>query len=185
MTVQHSVATVVTAAELAALPEDDIRHDLVEGELIEMSRPKPRHGYVAANLSAIVGAYVRANTLGRCFTESGFVLAHAPDIVRGPDFAFVAAQRNLADSELDDYIEGAPDFVVEIVSPNDMAVEVRERLDQYFAAGARLIWVIYPLFKTVEVYRADQTATVLRASDELGGEDVLPGLRVPVEELFR
>lgn len=173
-----------TTADLAALPEDETHHDLVEGELIEMSRPKPRHGRVAARLAVLVGQHVLANKLGDVFTESGFVLAHDPDIVRGPDFAFVAADRNLADSDLDDYIEGAPDLVVEIVSPNDMAIEVRERLNQYFAAGARLIWVIYPVFKTIEVYRADKTATVLGSGDELGGEDVLPGLRLLVNEVF-
>jgi Uma2 family endonuclease len=173
-----------TAEDLARMPDDQLLHNLVEGAIVEMSRPKPRHGRVAARLIRLLGNHTESQRLGDIITEAGFVLAHNPDTVRGPDVAFVASQRGIGDSDLDEYIEGAPDLAVEIVSPNDNAVDLRELIDLYFAAGARLVWVVYPMFKTVEVYRADDTGIVLRAKDMLDGENVLPGFSAPVSDLF-
>ena len=179
-----ATAHLLTTADLAALPEDGTRHDLVEGELVEVSRPKYRHGRVQGRLGALVGHFIYTHNLGDAITEAGFILDHNPDIVRGPDFAFVAAARTLPYDDQDRYFEGAPDLVVEIVSPNDMAIEVRERIDHYFTAGCRLIWIIHPLFKTIEVHRPNNTVSVLRENDILDGEAVISGLRIPVADLF-
>jgi Uma2 family endonuclease len=177
-------AAPLSAEDLARVPDDGMLHDLVEGVLVEMSRPKPRHGRVATKLIRLIGNYAEAQQLGEVFTESGFILSHNPDTVRGPDVAFLAAARAPQDNNLDEYIDGAPDLAVEIVSPNDNAVDLRELIDLYLAAGARLVWVVYPMFKTVEVYRADDTVVLLRAKDSLDGENVLPGFTAPVKELF-
>ncbi|NJO82867.1 MAG: Uma2 family endonuclease [Blastochloris sp.] len=149
-----------------------------------MSRPKPRHGAIAATLTVLIGSHVRSKTLGRIFIESGFVLARDPDVVRGPDFAFVAADRAPQGTQLDEYLNGAPDLAVEVVSPNDIATDIRRLINLYFAAGARLVWIVYPEFMLVEVHRADNTISVLHVDDELDGEDVLPGFRTPVRALF-
>lgn len=179
----HSTTQLLTADELARMADDGVRHDLIEGELVEMSRPKPRHGRVAARLIRLIDGHAQAQQLGDVFTEAGFVLARNPDVVRGPDVAFVAARR-LQDDDLDEYIDGAPDLAVEIVSPNDNAADLRELIDLYFVAGARLVWVVYPMFRTIEVYRPDNSATVLRADDSLDGEAILPGFSAPVRALF-
>jgi Uma2 family endonuclease len=177
-------AVPLTAENLAQIGDDELRHELVEGAIVEMSRPKPRHGRVAVRLICLIDSHVEAQQLGDVFTEAGFILARNPDTVRGPDIAFVAAERGLQESDLDEYIDGAPDLAVEIVSPNDNAVDLRELIDLYFTAGARLVWVVYPMFRTIEVYRSDNSATVLRADDELDGETVLAGFSTPVRALF-
>jgi Uma2 family endonuclease len=132
----------------------------------------------------VVGGYVRSQRLGSVVTESGFILAHNPDLVRGPDMAFVGTERMLPKGSRGTYFDGGPDLAVEIVSPNDTAIEVRELINEYLAAGTRLIWVIYPVIETIEVHRPGNVVTVLHAGDELDGEDVLPGFRTPVSELF-
>lgn len=174
----------MTADDLARIPDDGTRHELVDGVLIEMSRPKLDHGCIAANVIMIVGGYIRAQRLGSVVTESGFVLARNPDIVRGPDMAFIAANRMLPTAERERYFDGGPDLVVEVISPNDTAIEVRELISEYLAAGAQLVWVMYPMLKTIEVHRPGNIVTVLHADDDLDGETVLPGFRVPVRELF-
>jgi len=181
----------MTVEEFAALPNDGRRLDLVRGVVVdrdegaaEVSRPKYRHGVVAANLMILVGGFVKAQKLGQVATESGFIVARNPDTLRGPDFAFVPNERALAEGDRDCYFPGAPDLAVEIVSPNDTLEEARALIDEYFAAGARMVWVIHPLFKAVEVHRPNGTVSVLRANDTLDGEDVLPGFTTLVSALF-
>jgi Uma2 family endonuclease len=173
----------LTSDDLAQLPAD-VGYELDRGVLVEMSRPKPRHGLIATNLILLIGSFVKTNRLGRVFTESGFILARNPDIVRGPDLAFMHANRAPNDADLDRYIDGGPDLAVEIVSPNDMAEDVRRLIDEYLQAGAQAVWIIYPAFKTVEIHRANGSMSVLRASDMLVGEATLPGFSTPVSALF-
>jgi len=82
------------------------------------------------------------------------------------------------------HVRLAPDLVVEVISPNDLAYEIDEKVDEYETAGVKLIWVVNPETKAVRVHRADGAVMVLREKDELDGEDILPGFRCPVAELF-
>ena len=78
----------------------------------------------------------------------------------------------------------APDLAVEVISPNDLASEVNEKIDEYLSAGVSLVWVIDPDSKTVSVYRKDGSTARLRESDELSGEDVIPGFSCKVNDIF-
>jgi Uma2 family endonuclease len=78
----------------------------------------------------------------------------------------------------------APDLVVEVTSPNDSIAMVELKVNDYLAAGVRLIWVVVPEAQTVSVYRPDHTGARLRVGDFLDGEDVLPGFRYEVAALF-
>ena len=78
----------------------------------------------------------------------------------------------------------APDLAVEVVSPNDLAYEIDKKVEEYDTASVKLIWVVNPETKTVRVHRADGTVTVLREKDELDGENVVPGFRCRVGDLF-
>ena len=78
----------------------------------------------------------------------------------------------------------APDLAAEVVSPNDTYEEVDEKIEEYLRTGVRLVWVISPHNHTIRVYRANGSSHSLRENDELDGEDVLPGFRCPVRDLF-
>ncbi len=78
----------------------------------------------------------------------------------------------------------APALAVEVVSPNDLAYEIDKNVEEFFAAGTQLVWVINPVIQTVRVYRLNGPGVILRAEDELTGEDVLPGFRCRVGDLF-
>ncbi|MFP4440552.1 MAG: Uma2 family endonuclease [Chloroflexaceae bacterium] len=182
---QHAaVETKLTVADLAQIADPEQLYDLVNGELLAMPRPKYRHGCGAVRLSTLIGNYADTHNLGDVVTETGFILACNPDVVRGPDLAFIAAARVPEESEWDNYFAGAPDLAVEIVSPSDNALDLRTKIGQYLAAGMHLIWVVYPTLKLIDIYRADKTATVLHAADTLDGETLLPGLHIPVAAIF-
>jgi Uma2 family endonuclease len=82
------------------------------------------------------------------------------------------------------YIRISPDLAVEVLSPNDLAYEVDQKVEEYFSVGVRLIWVINPEKRTVIVYRPDGTATKLSEKDTLEGEEVLPGFSCSISAFF-
>lgn len=96
----------MTAGELLALPDDGRRHELVEGELREMTPVGARHGEAAAALTVLLGQHVRAQRLGRVLAaETGFRISRNPDTVRAPDVSFVARERVPSTGPPDGYWE--------------------------------------------------------------------------------
>ena len=96
--------------------------------------------------------------------------------------AFIRADR-LADHDAG-YLLVAPDLVVEVVSPGDLAGEVIAKAGEWLRAGVRMVWVVYPQAEAVHVYRRGERAVILGPEDDVEGHDVLPGFRVPVSSFF-
>jgi len=86
--------------------------------------------------------------------------------------------------DLDRRIQGAPTLVIEVVSPTDTAEEMRRKVQQYLAAGARAVWVGYPKTREVEVFRADGARLVRHENEVLEEPDLLPGLSLEVKTMF-
>ncbi len=80
--------------------------------------------------------------------------------------------------------QGAPDLAVEVGSPGDTLKEVREKVEDWLAAGTRAVWVVNPKRRSVSVYRSTADVTRLSESDELDGGDVVPGFRCRVADIF-
>lgn len=93
-------------------------------------------------LVADLVSHVMPRRLGKVFSDVGFVLRREPDTLRAPDIAFVAAAR-LVDCDLNEDFVGAPDLAIEIVSANETTDEVLCKIEEYFNAGARAVWIIY------------------------------------------
>jgi Uma2 family endonuclease len=92
----------------------------------------------------------------------------------------------LANDELGDGALGiAPDLVVEVISPRGNAEKVEEKIRQYLASGIRMIWAVYPRARVVRVIRPGGSETRLELADVLDGEDVLPGFRLNVADVFK
>lgn len=171
-------------AEYASLPAEDGSHvtELVRGVVVREPRPGARHGSVQARLVVMLGTWARER--GAVVTvESGYIISEEPATVRGPDVAVVLRPRP-SEGEPGGWIRGAPDLVVEVVSPSDVSASIHEKTLQYLEAGARLVWVVDPGTRSVTVYRPDGSANVLRGDSVLTGEDVLAGLEAPLAEIF-
>jgi Uma2 family endonuclease len=182
-----SVKPRVTAEELWRLGEGDVRRELVNGEVIEMPPAGGRHGGVAARISRRLLEHVDRHGGGKVVVgEVGFVLTlpYDPERVRAPDVAFVSTAR-LPEGRLPaGFIHGAPDLVVEVLSPSDNPADLQQKMRDWLEGGARLVWLIAPEAKTATVYHADGSARLLREHESLDGEDVLPGLRIPLAEVL-
>jgi Uma2 family endonuclease len=173
----------LTAADLDELPAD-YRCELVKGELIDMPPPGYHHGRVIFELGYLLAAFIKPRKLGRLLgAETGFRLSRNPDTVRGIDIAFVSTSRQPA-GELQGYFEGAPDLAVEVLSPNDRAIDVEAKIADLLLAGARLVWVVNPQRKTVTVHTPGAQPLVLKSTDTIDGGDVLPGFSCVVAQLL-
>lgn len=174
----------ITAEQLFWFSDNGKRRELVKGKLREMALEVSSHGACGGTLQAYLGYHVITQRLGQVFSAgTGFTIARAPDTVRAPDIAFVSKDR-LPDPLPYGYLELAPDLVVEVVSPNDTAREVREKVDDWLNAGVRLVWVVDYQKRTITEYRSRKPIRVLREEDTLNGGDVVPGFSLPVREVF-
>jgi Uma2 family endonuclease len=176
----------MTAEELSRLPADGFRYELVEGELRQISPAGYDHGALAARLAGALIQHIEGGDLGEvCGSDTGFKIKTAPDTVRAPDVAFIRQERIAQVGDREGYGDGAPDLVVEVISPNDKVSEVEEKVQEWLEAGSALVWVISPRMRTVTVYRSQHEILVLTENDMLDGGDTVPGFQYPVARLFK
>lgn len=170
----------MTAEEFLALPDDGMRHELVNGEVRTMSPSRPKHGRIAGAIHTHLGVFVRTDRVGEVFAaDPAFRLG--PYLVRAPDVAFVRTDRLPEDDP--SAFDGAPDLAVEVVSPGDTASEIQEKVEQWLSAGALAVWVVYPAGPRLALHRPDGTSRTLGPDDAVDGGDALPGFRIRLRDL--
>jgi Uma2 family endonuclease len=180
-----SATTLMTAEQLLRQPADGYRYELVRGELRKMAPAGWRHGTVGSRLNVLLGGHVEQHQLGRTFcAETGFLLARDPDTVRAPDVAFIHKD-HLPEKEPEEaFWPGAPDLAVEVLSPSDTLGEVDHKVKAWLDAGASMVWVVSPEWRSVTVYRSATKISTLTNNDDLDGQEVVPGFRCPVRQIF-
>jgi len=155
-----------------------MRYELAEGELISLSPTMPEHHDVRDTLLVALRNFLAGRGLGRVWSEQAFHLFG--DTVRIPDIAFVRAGRSIEPRQLP---EGAPDLAVEVISPSNTPREIYRRISDYFAAGCRRVWLVYPEHR--EVYVHGLAGVVCRRGDELLEDpELIPGFSVKASSLF-
>lgn len=182
----------MTVNEALALPDDGWQYELVEGRLVRMPLSGGRAAKLALRLGTVLLTFVEPRNLGEVLgADGGFDLTQpgeTEETLLGQDVSFVRAE-HVPPSDSPEYDRAwhvAPDLVVEIASPNQYHPEMAAKARRYLAAGVRLVWVIWPRQRQVEVWRpgADQPLVTLGEADALDGLDVLPGFSYPVAVLL-
>ena len=178
--------TRLTADDLYNMPDIEGTCELVNGEIITMPPTNTRHGGGVGQVAYALGERARVLGAGRVVAGSGFILELPwdPEQVRAPDVAFVSGSRLEGGRLPPKFFRGAPDLAVEVVSPSDNAADLQQKVHDYLGAGARLVWILYPESRTAVVYRPDGAARLLGDRDALDGEDVVPGLALPLADVF-
>ena len=184
--------SILTADDLAAVPDPDLPHELWHGVLRVVMPASGAHGAAVSRLTVTLGQHVYAHDLGELFSEStGFLLERGPDTLLCPDVAFVAKGRLAAGALRWSFPEIAPDLAVEVLSPGDRPAEVRAKVAEYLRLGVRCVWVFDLGARRVQVHTPGEGPDRRIATAELGegdvldGGDVLPGFHQPLAELFR
>jgi Uma2 family endonuclease len=174
----------ITPEELLAMSEGKY-WELIDGR----ARERPSNALVALTVTEFnmhLGNACEREGLGWLFSGTLGYRCFPWDfnLVRRSNLTFIRADRLTPERMSESYCSIAPDLVVEMVYPEDLAVYHARKLDDYLRAGARQVWIAYPRFRIVEQFRSDRTGRRLRAEDELSGEDVIPGFRCRVADLF-
>jgi Uma2 family endonuclease len=165
-------------------PEDGSQQELAQGVIVTLPPLCFYHGLVCGMLCGQLGIFLSAHPLGWLTTnDSGVILAHDPDTVRGPDLAFWSRE-TLPQLPREGYPSIAPDLVVEVLSPGDVFIRVQRKVQDHLRAGVRLAWILVPEDRSIAVFRSGREPIVLSSGETLSGEDILPGFSCPVTELF-
>jgi Uma2 family endonuclease len=172
-----------TDEELETLPKDGHKYELLEGDLI-MSPVHANHGNICARICAILLHFAEARKLGEIYDSStGFRLAE--DLLLSPDVSFVSnARLKTLQVSPDNFLAGAPDLVVEVLSPSDRMTQINRKLEHYFEHGARLAWLVNLRKQQVLIYTADSVEGLTDLDDVLTGGAVLPGFKCKLRKIF-
>ena len=177
--------TRLTSEDLWRMPADDIRRELVNGQVIEMPPADYPHGRLMGRLYRYLVEHVEKHGLGEVVVGNvGFVLSVPgdPNRVRAPDVAFVSTPRLAGAGHA--FFPGAPDLAAEILSPSETLAQIQQKVSDYLAAGSRLVWVIDPEARIATIHKADGSTRTIAETDPLEDEDVLPGFSIPLSILF-
>ena len=185
MAVTDLGARLLTADDLLRLSGQGVRGELIRGVLCESMPAGQEHGEIVIRLGAILLNYIQPRRLGRLMgSDAGVWLERDPDTVREPDIAFFAAETSPLDQRVTGYAETAPDLVVEIASPGDTRRELNDKARMWLSFGTRLVWIVHPDPRTVEVHRPNLPVTTRSQAQALHGFDILPGFTCQVSTLF-
>jgi Uma2 family endonuclease len=183
------IPRLLTAADLAVLPSQlpsgPVLWELDNGRLVVMPPPGDIHGAMESNLVTQLKVQGEHRGLGKARSgDVGIVLWHHPDRVVGADAAFIASRSLPIRLSPEGYLETIPDLVVEVRSKNDTQPEVDHKVNDYLSAGVHVVWVADPAVQTVTAYRPGLTPQVLGPQDTLRVDDVIPGFKMPVRDVF-
>jgi Uma2 family endonuclease len=180
----------LTVADLAVLPSDlpsgPVYYELDNGRLVIMPPPGDFHGAVESNLTTELKLQGERRGHGkvRC-GEVAVILWRDPDRVVAADAVFIANCSLPLRLSAEGYLETIPDLVSEVRIKNQSLPAMQRKVEDYLTAGVRVVWVLDTLQRTVTAYRRDRNAEVFAQDDILIVEDVIPGFRVVVRDLFQ
>lgn len=175
---------VLTYEDYCALPDDGRRYEIIEGELYVTPSPSRSHQRFAGNLFIVLKPFVEARGLGEVFIAPFDVILEDTSVVV-PDLLFVARERS--DVVTDRGVRGAPDLIVEILSPGTGRRDRVEKAKLYARHGVRHYWLADPETRVLEVYELSEGQ--YRRAASLADRDtfsppLLPGLTIPLSSLW-
>ena len=162
---------------------EDRLYELVDGTLLEKT-VGTYESFLAMTIGAVLRNFVVAANVGIVLGADG-MLRLAPGLVRIPDVCFISWSRlpggAIPRTPIADVVQ---DLAVEVISAGNTREEMNRKLGEYFAAGTRLVWYVYPISKEIHVFTSSDQSQVLSQDQTLSGGDVLPNFTLPIAQLF-
>jgi Uma2 family endonuclease len=180
-----ALALQITAEEYRLLPETGPRYQLIEGELHMAPAPDRYHQDISGNIYFLLRRFLEKHPLGKLYDAPFDVYLGEHDAFQ-PDLLFVSKAR--LDILTDTGAEGAPDFVVEILSKRTARLDKSPKKKIYAATGVKELWIVDPWKRTIEVFWLPASAEHPRAvysEKDTFTSPCFPGLRVSAAEIFQ
>jgi Uma2 family endonuclease len=174
----------LTYDDYASLPRDGRRYEILGGELAVTPAPSSRHQMVLRNLAWVLHGHVRVRGLGNVLFAPIDVILSTTTVVQ-PDLLFVRSGREVVVTERG--IEGAPDLIVEILSPSSARQDRIVKGALYARHGVRHYWIVDPEARGIELYELEEEAYRLiakAAGEEPFSPSLFPGLEIDLGEVW-
>ena len=182
----HDASPKLTYEDYLRIPDDGKRHEIVDGVHFVTAAPFIRHQRLVVRLTSLLDVFVREHRLGELLIAPTDVILSTHDIVQ-PDLLFISNERNSILTEKN--IQGAPDLVIEILSPGTRRRDERIKRDRYAHFGVREYWIVDPELETIKVLELGATGyappreVALERSERLSSS-IFPGLELPLDQIF-
>jgi Uma2 family endonuclease len=139
-----------TYPDYRRLPDNGMRYEIIRGELFMSPAPRPKHQEVSLNLALAMHQFVKEHGLGKVYSAPIDLIL--PDLANPvqPDLLFIRQERLAMVKE--NFIEGAPDLIVEVLSPSNPDLDRRIKFQIYAQAGVAEYWLVDPEHRQIEVY---------------------------------
>ena len=166
------------------MPDDGRRYQVVEGELIMAPAPNRYHQEILGDLFSTIRSFLKEHRFGKVYVAPFDVFLDEINVLQ-PDILFVSNARRSVLTKAG--ADGAPDLVIEILSPSNAALDRVRKRDVYARCGVAELWLISPESRTVQVYRLQEDAAkpvLVRGEHETLESPLLPGLTIDLREVF-
>jgi len=180
-----TVETLLTAEEFAKLPSKLGPLELVNGRIIKLNVPGPRHGQLCARLAYLLESLNEEHDLGHVVSnDTGVICAREPDTVRGADVAFYSDERAGRGPLSTRYLSVSPELVFEVTSPSESRAEVLHEVGDYLSASVEVVCVVDSQALHVEVHRNNRPIEIVSGDDALQLADVSSHIEIPMRRIF-
>lgn len=182
----RTVAKRWTYDDLAAMPEDNVIREILDGELFVAPSPVTKHQRIVRRLVYEIEHYLRSNPIGEVF-DAPFDVVFSADNVCEPDVLFISDKRASIITRRN--VQGAPDFVIEVLSEFNRKNDEVSKLGIYDRFGVDEYWILDPEADTVRVYRRQgkrlaPVSQLTAAAHDVATTPILPGLTIDVSEVM-
>ena len=180
-----ATATLLSLEEYLTLPlpEGGVGYEYDDGRVIKVPGHNLENAKIQSKVIRVFGSFLDTTRLDiDVLCPTGYWLT--PNVERIPDVSLLSAAKAAAMEVFHGSLRGAPDAAIEIVSPNESATELERKVDQYLGAGVMAVILIYPETRHVLVYRPSGEARRLGTGEALELPDLLPSLKLPIDEWF-
>lgn len=156
-------------------------YEFINGNFEKKSMPNAKHSGITGRLNSEIWFFLKTNKIGRVYPEADFQIGAD---IRIPDVAFISAERIPSAGEPQKFWDFAPDLAIEVISPTDFYQDVLNKIDDYFAAQVKQVWLINPKKNTSTVYFSPKKTKIFYKNDDLTCEEILPGFKLNLSEIF-
>ncbi len=175
----------VDGPSIASECDDEKVYEIVNGEPVEVEPMSAFANLLAGELFRRLANFVAEHRLGLAVIETMFLLRHKPVLQRKPDVAFVSAsKRTRPPTHQDAAWNVVPDLAVEVISPTNSADVMDAKVVEYFQAGVRLVWMLFPETRRMYIYESPERMRAIGVNVQLDGGDILPGFSIRLGDLF-
>ncbi len=177
----------VTVDDLLTIPDDEYIYEVVDGVLVRMAGSGDEATTIGGTIYFLLRSFVQPLRLGIVTPADGVYRFFGAETGLLPDVGFYPAHKRALISDRSKPIPFAPDLAVEVASPSQDADDMAAKARTYLRGGTRLVWVVWPRSKHIDVWHSDALdgpAVILGMSDTLDGEDVIPGFTCLVAAVF-